>query len=111
MKRSENRKPAETAESSSAGAHALCLGSVPRRVSAPRRDTRTLPKPDHSAAVEHLRRSDPVMEEIIARVGPCELGSRTDRGGPARDHYGALLRAIVGQQLSVSAARSIHGRL
>jgi DNA-3-methyladenine glycosylase II len=70
-----------------------------------------LPKPDHSAAVEHLRRSDPVMAEIIERVGPCELGSRTDRGGPARDHYGALLRAIVGQQLSVSAARSIHGRL
>jgi len=27
------------------------------------------------------------------------------------DHYGALVRAIVGQQLSVSAARSIYGRL
>ena len=35
---------------------------------------------------------------------------RADR--PARDdHYGALVRAIVGQQLSVSAARSIYGRL
>jgi DNA-3-methyladenine glycosylase II len=35
---------------------------------------------------------------------------RADR--PERDdHYGALLRAIVGQQLSVSAARSIYGRL
>ena len=67
--------------------------------------------PDHASAVEHLRRSDPVMAEIIDRVGPCELGSRTDRGGPARDHYGALLRAIVGQQLSVLAARSIYGRL
>ena len=51
------------------------------------------------------------MAEIIARVGPCLLGSRTDRGGPARDHYGALVRAIVGQQLSVSAARSIFARL
>lgn len=51
------------------------------------------------------------MAGIIERVGPCLLGSRTDRGGPAHDHYGALLRAIVGQQLSVSAARSIHGRL
>lgn len=51
------------------------------------------------------------MAEIIDRVGPCELGSRTDRGGPARDHYGALLRGIVGQQLSVLAARSIYGRL
>jgi DNA-3-methyladenine glycosylase II len=67
--------------------------------------------PDHSAAVAHLERTDPVMAEIIERVGPCELGSRTDRGGPARDHYGALLRAIVGQQLSVLAARSIYGRL
>jgi DNA-3-methyladenine glycosylase II len=67
--------------------------------------------PDHSAAVKHLRRFDPVMAEIIERVGRCELGSRTDRGGPARDHYGALLRAIVGQQLSVHAARSIFGRL
>jgi DNA-3-methyladenine glycosylase II len=67
--------------------------------------------PDHSEAVEHLRRADPVMAEIIERVGPCMLGSRTDRGGPAHDHYGALLRAIVGQQLSVSAARSIYGRL
>jgi DNA-3-methyladenine glycosylase II len=51
------------------------------------------------------------METIIERVGPCLLGSATDRGGPARDHYGALVRAIVGQQLSTSAARSIHARL
>jgi len=51
------------------------------------------------------------MAGVIDQVGPCLLGSRTDRGGPAHDHYGALLRAIVGQQLSVSAARSIYGRL
>jgi DNA-3-methyladenine glycosylase II len=68
-------------------------------------------EPDHSEAVAHLRRADPVMQEIIERVGPCKLGSATDRGGPARDHYGALVRAIVGQQLSVSAARSIFARL
>jgi DNA-3-methyladenine glycosylase II len=70
-----------------------------------------VPDPDHGEAVEHLRGADPVMAAIIERVGPCMLGSRTDRGGPAHDHYGALLRAIVGQQLSVSAARSIYGRL
>jgi DNA-3-methyladenine glycosylase II len=51
------------------------------------------------------------MRDIIERVGECELGFATDRGGPARDHYGALVRAIVGQQLSVLAARSIHARL
>ena len=67
--------------------------------------------PDHSQATAHLRAADPVMAGIIERVGPCLLGSSTDRGGPAHDHYGALVRAIVGQQLSVSAARSIYGRL
>ncbi|MDQ3741892.1 MAG: DNA-3-methyladenine glycosylase 2 family protein [Actinomycetota bacterium] len=35
----------------------------------------------------------------------------TDRGRPRGDHYAALVRAIVGQQLSVRAARAIHGRL
>jgi DNA-3-methyladenine glycosylase II len=70
-----------------------------------------MPDPDHDEAVAHLRRADPVMAGVIERVGPCMLGSRTDRGGPAQDHYGALVRAIVGQQLSVSAARSIYGRL
>ncbi len=33
-------------------------------------------------------------------------------GRPDRDdHYGALVRTIIGQQLSVAAARSIYGRL
>jgi DNA-3-methyladenine glycosylase II len=31
-------------------------------------------------------------------------------GRPDRDHYAALVRAIVGQQLSVKAARAIHER-
>ncbi|MGA2319552.1 MAG: DNA-3-methyladenine glycosylase [Solirubrobacteraceae bacterium] len=61
------------------------------------------------AALEHLSASDPVLAQLIAAVGP--LGdSRADR--PERsEHYGALLRSIVGQQLSVSAARSIYARL
>jgi DNA-3-methyladenine glycosylase II len=33
------------------------------------------------------------------------------RGEPAPAHYGALVRAIVGQQLSTKAARAIYGRL
>lgn len=67
--------------------------------------------PDHSVAVRHLRSADPVMESIIERVGPCMLGHATDRGGPALDHYGALVRSIVGQQVSVAAARSMVARL
>ena len=38
---------------------------------------------------------------------PDRRADRPDRS----DHYGALVRAIVGQQLSVSAARAIYGRL
>jgi DNA-3-methyladenine glycosylase II len=66
---------------------------------------------DHRAAVAHLRRSDPVMAAVIEKVGTCKLGHPTDRGGPALDHYGALVRSIVGQQLSVLAARSILARM
>jgi DNA-3-methyladenine glycosylase II len=68
-------------------------------------------EPDHSEAMRHLREADPVMRGIIEQVGECKLGFATDRGGPAHDHYGALVRAIVGQQLSVLAARSIYARL
>ena len=51
------------------------------------------------------------MDAIVERVGPCMLGHPSDRGGPASDHYGALVRSIVGQQVSVHAARSMLARL
>jgi DNA-3-methyladenine glycosylase II len=59
--------------------------------------------------VAHLRAADPVLAELIAAVGalPDSREGRPDR----EDHYGALVRAIVGQQLSVRAARAIYGRL
>jgi DNA-3-methyladenine glycosylase II len=57
----------------------------------------------------HLRRCDPVLAQLIAHTGP--LGNARD-GRPERDdHYGALVRTITGQQLSVLAARAIYGRL
>jgi DNA-3-methyladenine glycosylase II len=57
----------------------------------------------------HLRACDPVLAALIDATGP--LGD-AHAGRPARDdHYGALVRAITGQQLSVSAARAIYGRL
>ena len=61
-------------------------------------------------ALAHLRAADPVLARLLDEVGPPEIGRDPSRPGPA-DHYGALLRAIVGQQLSVRAARSIYGRL
>jgi DNA-3-methyladenine glycosylase II len=60
-------------------------------------------------ATEHLRASDPVLAGVIDAVGALP-SSRTGRPAPD-DHYGALVRAIVGQQLSVFAARAIYARL
>jgi DNA-3-methyladenine glycosylase II len=56
-----------------------------------------------------LRAADPVLAGVIDEVGPLP---DPREGRPDRDdHYGALVRAIVGQQLSVHAARAIYGRL
>jgi DNA-3-methyladenine glycosylase II len=60
-------------------------------------------------AVEHLRGADDTLKAIIDERGPLDLDTR-QRGRP-EDPYGALLRSIVGQQLSTKAARSIYGRL
>ena len=53
----------------------------------------------------HLRAADPVMAALVEAQGP--LPEPPERG----DHYAALVRAIVGQQLSTKAARAIHDRL
>ena len=59
----------------------------------------------HAAALRHLRKVDPVLAGIIARVGAPKLEAR--RSGT---HYDALVRAIVFQQLSGKAAGTIHRR-
>jgi len=60
-------------------------------------------------ATEHLRASDPVLAGVIDLVGRLPTARQ---GRPELDdHYGALVRTIVGQQLSVLAARAIYGRL
>jgi DNA-3-methyladenine glycosylase II len=51
------------------------------------------------------------MAGIVERVGPCLLNHSTDRGGPASDHYGALVRSIIGQQLSTQVARTMVARV
>jgi DNA-3-methyladenine glycosylase II len=59
--------------------------------------------------VTALRAADSVMARLIEEHGAIvrkEL--REDRRG---DAYGALLRSIVGQQLSTKAARTIYGRM
>jgi DNA-3-methyladenine glycosylase II len=60
-------------------------------------------------AAAHLSAADPVLKSLIDEIGVDGLGD--PRAGRPRDHYGALLRSIVGQQLSTKAARSIYNRL
>jgi DNA-3-methyladenine glycosylase II len=57
-------------------------------------------------AVAHLKKVDPVMAEVIEKVGSY-------KGWPASDgtHFDAVARSIVFQQLSGKAAGTIHGRV
>ena len=54
--------------------------------------------------LRHLKRVDPVMGSIIARVGAFKLK-------PSRERFGMLVRSILSQQISVAAARTIRERL
>jgi DNA-3-methyladenine glycosylase II len=68
----------------------------------------TLRKLIGDEGIDHLRASDDTLARVIDELGPLDLEARV-RGRPS-DAYGALLRAIVGQQLSVKAARTIYER-
>jgi 3-methyladenine DNA glycosylase/8-oxoguanine DNA glycosylase len=59
-----------------------------------------------TAAIRHLRKSDPRLVEWIDRIGELELPSP-----PARELYVALLESIVYQQLAGAAARAIWARV
>jgi DNA-3-methyladenine glycosylase II len=73
-------------------------------------DIHALPARDaHAAArlaeaVAHLSDSDARLAEVIGRIGACGLRRRP--GGFPR-----LFRSILGQQLSIKAAQTIHGRI
>jgi DNA-3-methyladenine glycosylase II len=55
--------------------------------------------------LEHLRQCDPILAATIDKVGPLE------ERGDAESHFHALVRIIVGQQLSVAVARAIWNRV
>ena len=86
-----------------------------RRTANPRAATRRRARLDSPKAVQHLREADPVLRGLIDAMGPDGLGDEDRRGSrpprPPADHYGALVRSIVGQQLSTKAARAIYTRL
>jgi DNA-3-methyladenine glycosylase II len=59
--------------------------------------------------VAALRAADPVMERLVEEHGVIVRNDlKRERPG---DAYGALLRSIVGQQLSTKAAATIYGRM
>jgi DNA-3-methyladenine glycosylase II len=66
-----------------------------------------------SSVAKQLAAADPTMAGLIERLGEIDLETRLRRRSEERpaDAYGALLRAIVGQQLSTKAARTIYGRI
>ncbi len=54
--------------------------------------------------IRHLRKTDPIMRAVIRKAGPFRLNLRHDR-------FHALALAIVSQQISGKAARSIWEKL
>jgi DNA-3-methyladenine glycosylase II len=63
-----------------------------------------------TAARSELAAADPVMAELIDRLGDRSVATRR-RGAPKPDAYGALLRTVVAQQVSSKAARAIYQRV
>lgn len=59
---------------------------------------------DIRAAQRHLRQNDPVLRDVIRKVGPFTLKTQSDL-------FRLLTRSIISQQISVSAAFSIMTRL
>ena len=63
-----------------------------------------IPAEHTTAATRHLKRSDPIMRQLIGTVGPFQLRLE-------RNRFWMLVRSIIGQQLSTGAARTIRGRV
>jgi DNA-3-methyladenine glycosylase II len=61
---------------------------------------------DYARARRVLLRRDPILATLIRQYGPCGLAA-----AQRADHFSALVRAIVFQQLSTKAASTIYSRL
>jgi DNA-3-methyladenine glycosylase II len=72
-----------------------------------------VPRKSAKARREELAATDPVIADLIDRLGPLDFATRLRRRKEERpaDAFGALLRSIVGQQLSTKAARAIYLRM
>ncbi|MBA2544352.1 MAG: DNA-3-methyladenine glycosylase 2 family protein, partial [Deltaproteobacteria bacterium] len=81
---------------------------TPQRLCKPQWPTRgmvaRMPEVDWTAALSHLTEADPALALVIAQHGVPTIA-------PTSDAIQSLARAIVGQQLSGAAARTIWGRV
>lgn len=59
-----------------------------------------------AAGIAHVAAADPAMAALVSAAGPIDHRPRNPDG-----HFGALVRAIVYQQLAGPAAQAIHGRV
>lgn len=57
-----------------------------------------------TAAVKHLRQSDPVMAGLVERFGRQQMSF-------SRNYFQLMVGTVVAQQLSTKAARTIYGRV
>jgi DNA-3-methyladenine glycosylase II len=65
-----------------------------------------VPQTTLGAAIDEVATRDPVLAKLVKQIGPVKHRPR-DPDGP----FGALVRAIVFQQLAGRAAQAIYGRL
>src|SRR3954463_15271403 len=65
-----------------------------------------MPRVALATAVREVAARDPVLANLVALAGPITHRPRNPDG-----HFGALVRAIVFQQLAGAAARAIHERV
>jgi DNA-3-methyladenine glycosylase II len=68
-------------------------------------EVRSTRRVSHAEAARILAERDPIIARLVAETGLPRLSR------PAGSHFGALVRAIVYQQLAGVAAAAIHGRL
>ena len=61
---------------------------------------------DYAIAIDFLRDSDPILGQLIDRIGACQLHQYELEG----DLFFCLSRSILHQQLSTKVAKVIHQR-
>jgi DNA-3-methyladenine glycosylase II len=65
---------------------------------------------DHVAALAHLKAADPVLARVIDE-NPAFDAAAWNQRWPTLDLFGALVLQVIGQQISVVAAKAIFSRL